>query len=68
MLRLQGSDLQNSDRAGQYFQDSIRYYTDWGSDYKAEILRKKYSHLWTDEIPLDITVIADIEATPNVHK
>jgi len=51
-------DLKESDRAGQYFQDSIRYYTDWGSDYKAEILRKKYSHLWTDEIPSGITVNA----------
>jgi len=54
--------LKENDRAGQYFQDSIKYYTDWGSDYKAEILRQKYSHLWTDEIPLDITLNAVMEA------
>ena len=49
-------DLHDSDRAGQYFQDSIRSYTEWGSDYKAEMLRKQYSHLWKEEIPRDITI------------
>ena len=49
-------DLKEKERAGQYFQDSIKYYTDWGSDYKAEILRRKYSHLWTKDVPLDISI------------
>ncbi|KAK1741659.1 putative AAA ATPase [Skeletonema marinoi] len=51
-------DLKENDSAGQYFQDSIQYYQGWGSDYKAEMLRKKYSYLWPDEIPKDITVNA----------
>ena len=49
-------DLNEDNRAVQYFQDSIQYYSGWGSDYKAETLKKKYEHLWLDEIPLDITV------------
>eukprot|EP00986_Skeletonema_menzelii_P004611 scaffold1587_cov139-Skeletonema_menzelii.AAC.3 len=49
-------DLKENDKAAQYFQDSIKYYSGWGSDYKAEMLKKKYEHLWLDEIPLDITV------------
>ena len=45
--------------AGKYFQDSIEYYTAWGSDYKADMLRKDYSHLWAEEIPEDICVSPD---------
>ena len=47
-------DLKENDRAAQYLQDSIQYYKGWGSDYKADMLRKKYSYLWTDAIPKDI--------------
>ena len=49
-------DLEENDKAAQYFQDSIQFYSGWGSDYKAEMLKKKYGHLWIEEIPLDITV------------
>ena len=51
-------DLKDNDKAVQYFQDSIQYYSGWGSDYKADMLKKKYEHLWLDEIPLDITASA----------
>ena len=51
-------DLKENDRAAQYFQDSIQYYKGWGSDYKADTLRKKYSYLWSDAIPNDITLNA----------
>ena len=54
-------DLKDEERAGQYFQDSIKYYLDWGSEYKAEMLRKKYSQLWAKEIPLDIELKDDDE-------
>ena len=49
-------DLKDNVKAAQYFQDSIQYYSGWGSDYKADMLKKKYEHLWTDEIPLGIAV------------
>ena len=49
-------DLKDEDRAGEYFQDSIKYYTDWGSDYKADLLKQNYSHLWDNKIPAGISV------------
>jgi hypothetical protein len=52
-------DLKGNDMAGKYFQDSIEYYTAWGSDYKADMLRKDYSHLWAEEIPEDVCVSPD---------
>lgn len=52
-------DLMDSGRAGQYFQDSIKYYTDWGSDYKADLLKQNYSHLFGEEIPKGISVDPD---------
>ena len=52
-------DLNDSDRAGQYFQDSIKHYTDWGSDYKADLLKQNYSHLFGEKIPKGISVDPD---------
>lgn len=49
-------DLQENHRAGQYYQDSIRYYSEWGSDYKAESLQKKCCHLWAEGIPSEIVM------------
>ena len=53
-------DLKDNDRAGEYFQDSIKYYTDWGSTYKADLLKQNYSHLWDKKIPTGISVNPDI--------
>ncbi len=52
-------DLMDCGRAGQYFQDSIKYYTDWGSDYKADLLKQNYSHLFGEVIPKGISVHPD---------
>jgi tetratricopeptide (TPR) repeat protein len=62
-------DLNENEIAGQYFQDSIKYYTDWGSDYKADMLRQDYSHLWKEEIPEDIRVSPDLanDAGNTIH-
>ena len=55
-------DLKDSDWAGQYFQESIKYYSEWGSDYKADLLKQRYSHLWEEEIPKGISVSPDFVA------
>jgi hypothetical protein len=48
-------DIQDSKRAGTYLRDAVTLYSDWGSDYKSKLVRKKHSHLW-DKIPSDIEV------------
>ena len=49
-------ELKETDKARQQFQESIRFYSDWGSDYKAELLNQKYSYLWEEEVPNDVMV------------
>ncbi len=60
-------DLMDCGRAGQYFQDSIKYYTDWGSDYKADLLKQNYSHLFGEEIPKGISVDPDFARKDDVQ-
>jgi len=38
-------DLKDEGRARSYFLDAAKYYSDWGSDYKSQLLQEKYSHL-----------------------
>lgn len=49
-------DLKDNVKAGQQFQESIKYYTGWGSDYKADLLKQKFSYLWEEEVPNDVAV------------
>ena len=35
-------DLNEEDRAQSYFRDAVKYYSDWGSEYKAQMLEEKF--------------------------
>ena len=57
-------DLKDNDKAGQQFQESIKYYTGWGSDYKADLLKQKFSYLWEEKVPNDVNVAPEAIIDP----